>query len=144
MKLGLTRHGFTFIELMMVMTIVAIVTGIAIPNLRNTVGEADAVRIVSDARTVQTAILQFAADNPGTLPRRGRRGELPPDLAPYVAMPFAFKTIEYRFIVNRRRGIIRLRVRYPRNDQIGDALRAFRAPGTVVWRRRRTDFYLSI
>ena len=25
-----------------------------------------------------------------------------------------------------------------------EALRAFRAPGTVVWRRRSTDFYLSI
>ncbi len=134
--------GFTLVEMAIVLTVMAILAGLALPNVKDAVYRADAAKIVSDVRAVKLAVEEFVQEN-GSLPRSGRWRQVPADLAPYLAgMPFEYKTVEYRLISNRRRGVVRLRVRYPRRDPIGAALARYRRPGEVRWTNRRTDFYI--
>ena len=136
------RDGFTLIELVIVASIMSILGGLALPNLKAAVIKADAARIIADVRTVDLAARQFVEEN-GSLPRNSRWGSAPVDLVPYLGeMTFEYKTVEYRLIRNNRTGKLRLRVRYPRRDPIGAALARFARSGEVVWTNRRTDFYL--
>lgn len=137
------RGGFTLVEMAIVAAIMAILGGIALPNLNKAIHKADAARVVSDMRTVELAVQQFIEEN-GSVPRGGRWNQVPADLVPYLeTMTFEYKTTDYRLLVNRRRGIVRFRVRYPRRDPIGAALAFYRRAGEVTWTNRRTDFYLA-
>ncbi len=138
--------GLTLVEIVTAVTVAFVLVGIAVPSFSRTVAKADGARIVSDAHTVRLAVEGYAADNSGKLPSGGVWGRAPGTLAKELGpMPFRFKTIEYRLVVNHLTGLVRLRVRYPRNDPIGNALRDHRrSDGTVTWRRGNTDFYLRL
>lgn len=135
--------GFTLVELLLVMVIIAILAGIALPLLRGAVARADAARVRADVRQIEVAALQYREDA-GRFPARSGWGQYPRDLEPYLSegTEFAHKDVEYRMVRsgNPRRGEqFRVIVRYPRDSQVGEALQTFRGD-RVIWTRRRTTF----
>lgn len=138
-------RGFTLIEALLVMVIIAILAGIALPLLRGAIARADAARVRTDVRQIEVAALQYREDQ-GRFPPRTAWGASAPDLDPYLAegTPFTYKEVEFRMVRtgNPRRGeTFRVMVRYPRDSQIGEALQVFRGDD-VIWTRRRTTFLL--
>lgn len=62
------QRGVTLIELLIVVSIVAILATIAVPNFLEAQSRAKVVRVLSDMRTMQTAIESYAVDH-GAPPR---------------------------------------------------------------------------
>lgn len=136
---GTRRAGFTLTELLTVFVLISALAGIAVPTIRGAIQRADAARVVSDARNVETAVVAHFEDT-GSLPATTNWGETPPELEPTIGgMVFTYKDCEYRIITAA--GTVRLRVRYPNDSPIGEALQTY-ASSRVVWTSTRTDFYL--
>lgn len=141
-----SRAGFSLLELLTVMVVIAILAGIALPALRIAIYRADAARVVSDMAAVRQSLFDYREDA-DALPGTSRWGETPSELATYLDhMPFAYKDLEYRLVVNRRRGRVDFEVRYPSGSHIGAALQRYRRAGSdsgsVAWSVRRTTFRL--
>ena len=139
------KRGFTLIEALLVMLIISILAGIALPLLRGGVARADAAKVRTDVRTIELAALQFREED-GRFPPSSRWGQNPGNLDEWLAegTEFTYKDVSYRMVRggNPRRGErFRIQVRYPRNSLIGEALQTFRGPD-VIWTRRRTTFQL--
>lgn len=90
------RRGFTLFELLTVMVIITILSGIAVPILRGAVARADAARIVSDVNTIRLAAFQYLSDG-GSLPAPTGWGELPSEFVGYLpeGFDFSYKGVEY-------------------------------------------------
>lgn len=139
------RKGFTLIEALLVMLIISILAGIALPLLRGAVARADAAKVRTDVRTIELAALQYR-EEVGRFPPTSRWGQNPGTLDEWMAegTEFTYKDVTYRMVRggNPRRGErFRIQVRYPRNSLIGEALQTFRG-SDVIWTRRRTTFNL--
>ena len=138
--------GFTLLELLVTMIVVAVLAGIVAPKLRSAIFRAEAAKVVTDMNRVRVAVFELREES-GGLPRRARWGSVPRDLVPYLEnVSFKYKDLEYRLTTNTRRGRVDFYVRYPRNSPIGNALQRFRRAGrdsgSVTWSRRRTRFRL--
>lgn len=83
------RAGFTLAELAVVVMVVGILAGLALPNLRYALLKADAAHIVSDAHTISLAAYDYIADN-GTFPGSAGYGMVPPQLADHLPENFEF------------------------------------------------------
>jgi prepilin-type N-terminal cleavage/methylation domain-containing protein len=83
------RAGFSLIELLMALTIVGLVTGIAIPNLRSVTFRARATEVAADLEVVRVATLSFNADR-NAWPGEAPQGTVPPELATYVPEGYSF------------------------------------------------------
>lgn len=81
-----TRRAFTLIELLIVVTIIAILAAIAVPNFLLAQTRAKASRAVSDQRTIATALETYAVDSNGKYPAYGN----PRDGAIFVGEPIVF------------------------------------------------------
>ena len=57
--------GFTLIELLIVMVIIAVLAGIALPNMTRAVELAQTQKVLADLRSVESAALQYHADTGG-------------------------------------------------------------------------------
>jgi general secretion pathway protein G len=64
-------HGFTLIEVMVAIVIVAILATVAIPNYISYREKAIMVRVISEMKTIEMEIISYSVEN----------GEFPPDLA---------------------------------------------------------------
>lgn len=137
------RNGFTFIELLIVLLMIGILAGLALPNLRDTVYRADAAKIVGDARAVELAVRSYTADK-GGYPSGAGWGTVPPDLVPYLPsnMPFTYKGLDYRLVTQVSAPNVRLEVQYPAGDGAGLALQQFAGPN-VTWTATRTTFWFQ-
>lgn len=147
MKRSDSRAGFSLIELLVTMTVISILAGIALPSLRNASYRADARKVMSDVSVLRVAVYEYREDNNNTLPPTAAWNTVPPGLVPYLNnVDFSYKDLEYRLRTNRRRGRVDLIVRYPRRHAIGLALRTFERPGrdsgSIAWNARRTRFRL--
>ena len=79
--------------------IVSILAGIALPNLRGTLSDADAAHIVADVSTVRLAAYQYLSEN-GVFPAGAGFGTVPTQLAPHLAdgFKFQYKNVQYAWI----------------------------------------------
>ena len=55
----LGRHGFTLVELLVTVSIVGILAGLAIPNMRNMTFRARATSVVADLQVLSVAVLSY-------------------------------------------------------------------------------------
>ena len=141
----MNRRGFTLVELLLVIVMIGILVGIALPMLRVSIARADAARVRTDVRQVEVAALQYREDT-GTFPATSDWGTAPDDLDPYLAeaTPFDYKDVEYRLVTSGSPGVdevFRIQVRYSEESEIGEALQAFRGDN-LVWTRTLTTFLL--
>lgn len=89
------RDGFTLIELMMVVLVVAILARLALPAYQGLVLKARAAEALGDINAVRVAAYSYNADTNGW-PADVNRGTLPPELEPYLGEDFSFDREHYR------------------------------------------------
>ena len=65
---GDSEVGFTLIELLIVIIVLGILAAIVIFSLTGVTGQSESAACNSDAKTVQTAVAAYTAENPGALP----------------------------------------------------------------------------
>ena len=63
--------GFTLIELMIVMAVIAILVGIILPSFKGMKDEAQYSKVLGDLRTLQTAVESFSIHNKQEFPKMG-------------------------------------------------------------------------
>src|SRR5712671_2835865 len=62
-KLNKNRGGFTLVEIMIVVAIIALLASIAVPNFLRARKRSQATRILEDLRVIDSAIDQYAIEN---------------------------------------------------------------------------------
>jgi prepilin-type N-terminal cleavage/methylation domain-containing protein len=65
---GDSESGFTLIELLIVIIVLGILAAIVIFSLTGVTGQSEVAACNSDAKTVQTSVAAYQAENPGALP----------------------------------------------------------------------------
>lgn len=83
------RGGFSLVELLVAVSIVGILAGLAIPNMRNVTFRARATAVFGDLNTVRQATLDFNADQ-NAWPADEVSGTVPSGLVPYLPEGFSF------------------------------------------------------
>jgi prepilin-type N-terminal cleavage/methylation domain-containing protein len=83
------RRGFTFVELMISITIVGFLASIAVPKYRDFKRKAYAARIVGDFDVIRIAAVSFYADS-GYYPAEAATGAVPPNMDKYLPLNFKF------------------------------------------------------
>jgi prepilin-type N-terminal cleavage/methylation domain-containing protein len=82
----LGRDGFTLVELLVTVSIVGILAGLAIPNMRNMTFRA---RATSGAAGIEA--ISVANANAHAWPAEAASGVVPPELVPYLPDGFSFQ-----------------------------------------------------
>jgi prepilin-type N-terminal cleavage/methylation domain-containing protein len=83
------RGGFSLIELLVAVSIVGILAGLAIPNYRTVTTRARATSIAADIDVVRVATVNFNADQ-NSWPADAAPGVAPPDLTGFLPDGFSF------------------------------------------------------
>lgn len=90
MRRRLGRGGFTLIELLVTVSIVAILAGLAIPNMRNVTFRARATGVAGGLEVLRVATLSYNGDA-HTWPAEVPSGVVPPELTNYLPDGFSFQ-----------------------------------------------------
>lgn len=85
-----SRAGFSLIELLMAVSIVGILAGLAIPNLTAMTYRARATEVAADLEVVRVATVSFNGDA-HTWPADAAAGVVPPELNGYLPEGFSFQ-----------------------------------------------------
>lgn len=99
------RGGFSLIELLLAVSIVGILAGLAIPNLRGMTYRARAVEVSGDLQVVRQATVQYNGDE-FTWPAEVGTGVVPPELDGYLPEGFSFQGNGYELDYERLTGVI--------------------------------------
>jgi len=83
------RRGFTFVELLVAMTIVGILASVAVPKYRDFKRKAYAARIIGDFDVIRIAAVNFYIDS-GYYPAETPTGVMPANLDKYLPLNFSF------------------------------------------------------
>ena len=98
------RSGFTFIELLVSMTIVGILASVAIPKYRDVKRMALSAQLIGDFDVVRNAALTFYVDS-SYFPREASMGQTPRNMGRYLPETFEFTKqhwrLDYEHIVIR-------------------------------------------
>ena len=94
----MNRRGLTFVELMIVVTILGIVVNMALPRLHDVRRRAEAASVIRDFIVVRGAAFDHFA-NAGEYPPTGGWGQVPPELVPTLPLGFSFSepNVTYRW-----------------------------------------------
>jgi general secretion pathway protein G len=87
--MALGREGFTLVELLITVSIVGILAGLAIPNMRNMTFRARATSVAGDIASLRVAVLNYNA-NAHSWPAEAPSGDVPPELTGYLPDGFSF------------------------------------------------------
>jgi len=82
-----TRGGFTFVEMLMAMTIVGILSAVVVPKFTEMKRRATATQILGDFGVMRHAAMTFYVDS-GYFPREAPGGQLPSNLSIYLPTGF--------------------------------------------------------
>jgi prepilin-type N-terminal cleavage/methylation domain-containing protein len=93
------RSGFTFVELLTAMTIIAILVGIVVPKTGDFIKQAQAAAIVANLNTLRSAVSEYQVDSL-SYPPSGALGEVPPRLKNRLPLNFSFRTTDYALQYN--------------------------------------------
>lgn len=88
------RPGFTIVELLIVLLIVAILAGLAVPAYGKISLRARATAALADIEAIRTAAFAYNADT-NRWPADVSRGIVPPELKPYLGEGFSFERGSY-------------------------------------------------
>jgi len=84
------RGGFSLVELLVAVSIVGILAGLAIPNMRNVTFRARATSVFGDLNTIRQATLDYNADL-NSWPPNEASGDIPAGLVAYLPEGFSFQ-----------------------------------------------------
>ncbi len=71
MSKGFARKGFTLVELIIVIAVIAILVGIALPRLRGMIDEGNTAKAAAELRALQAAVESYYIHNSKTYPADG-------------------------------------------------------------------------
>lgn len=71
MKKGREEKGFTLVELIIVISVIAILIGIALPRLRGMIDEGNTAKAAAELRALQAAVESYYIHNSKTYPASG-------------------------------------------------------------------------
>lgn len=102
------RAGFTFVELLIVVTIIGILASVAVPKFRTVKRQAMAAQLVGDYNAIRVAAMTFFTDS-GYFPAEASAGAVPRNLRPYLPQNFNFRKQEWTMDYENLR-ILRLNI----------------------------------
>jgi prepilin-type N-terminal cleavage/methylation domain-containing protein len=88
------RRGYSFVELLTVISVLGILAALAVPRYRNLKTRAIAAQAVGDFSAVRVASFNYFADK-GAYPPDAGPGITPPELVPYLPQTFEFDQESY-------------------------------------------------
>jgi prepilin-type N-terminal cleavage/methylation domain-containing protein len=92
------RSGFTIIELLMTLTVVGLLSAIAVPKFRDVRRRSMAAQVLGDFDVLRHAAMSFYADS-GYFPDESDEGEVPASMKRYLPEQFAMRkdlwTLDY-------------------------------------------------
>lgn len=87
----MTRRGFTLIEMLMVVIVLGILAGLALPKVRESRRRAEAAAVVGDLSTLRVAALGYFGDA-NLYPATAAAGVVPTEFVKYLPKNFDFKS----------------------------------------------------
>jgi prepilin-type N-terminal cleavage/methylation domain-containing protein len=90
-----SRGGFSLVEMLVAVSIVGILAGIAIPNMRNMTFRARATTVAADIEVLRLATLDYNGDA-HSWPADAAPGVVPPELNGYLPDGFSFNGNGYQ------------------------------------------------
>lgn len=88
------RRGFTFIELLVVLVVLGILSGIAVLRYIDLRNEAFSSQVAGELHAVRVGAYNYWADRE-TWPAEVGAGQVPPELVPYLPGGFSFAAAKY-------------------------------------------------
>lgn len=135
------RAGFTLVELMLVVVIVSILAGLAIPNYQVVVTKAKAANILGEIDVVNHAVQSYLGDNNSWPPESGA-GTVPSSIVQYLPENFTFTGEDFQLDWENGGGLIGVAV-VTDNEPLGSALVDLVGPGRWFVSGNRYVFILD-
>lgn len=135
------RAGFTLVELMLVVVIVSILAGLAIPNYRVVVVKAHAADVLGQIRVVELGVHSYLGEN-NAWPNEAATGVIPPGLVIYLPDNFVFTDVDFDLDWENGGGLIGVAV-VTDNEELGQALLNVAGAGTWFVSGNRYVFILD-
>ena len=92
------RAGFTFVELLVSMTVIGILSAVAVPKYIDLKRRANTTKVIGDIQVVRVAVMTFFADS-AYFPAEVGPGVTPKNLQKYLPIGFSFSgpqwTLDY-------------------------------------------------
>lgn len=89
-----TRRGFSYVELLVALTVIGIITRIAVPRMWEVRKRAQSRSAVADVRVIRDALLSHQTDR-GAFPGEAPAGTIPSGLQSFLPAGFAFTRDDY-------------------------------------------------
>ena len=135
------RAGFTLVELVLVVVIVSILAGLAIPNYKVVVVKARAADVLGRIRVVELGVHSYLGEN-NAWPDETGTGVVPPGLNGFLPTDFSFVSEDFQLDWENGGGLIGVAV-VTDNTLLGEALLNVAGAGTWFVSGNRYVFILD-